>query len=210
LIVKIGAAKAFIKIIELDKTNIRALLQLALCFKAAGHLKECMDKYYRVIELEPDNEVALYQLGLILLDDKQFLEANRMLRKYLKIHPFNKQAWFYLGISCYKSGDIAGALDSWEKGVDGGHDSPFSWYNIGKMLFNRKDWFLSEIAFKNALKQDEQDHKALYYLARIKLLTSSLEEAEMHVRNAVQLAPNNPEYQALLDLVQEKKSKHTT
>lgn len=87
----------YIRIIEIDPSNISAHNDLGVIFQKEGHLADAIDCFTRVIQLNPTYATAYNNLGLIFLLQKKFKEAIVVLEKSLEIDPLCIEAHINLG-----------------------------------------------------------------------------------------------------------------
>jgi protein O-GlcNAc transferase len=88
--------------------------QLAYVYTALKRSDEARTEYERTIALDPKMPEAYLNLGMLLLDKQQYAAAVAPLRKAVELLPAQSRPRYLLGVAQDRSGDQAGAVESFE------------------------------------------------------------------------------------------------
>jgi Flp pilus assembly protein TadD len=91
-----------------------AHFQLAYVYTALKRMDDARGEYERAISLDPKMAEAYLNLGLLLLDKQQYAAAVVPLRKAVELLPAQSRPRSLLGVALERSGDEAGAAESFE------------------------------------------------------------------------------------------------
>ena len=105
-----------------DKTQI--LFIIAYVAYEQGNLQIGCDALEMVVAMEPDNQCALSCLGSFLVTMGQRLGlAIDCLRKAVQLESYDQGAWYYLGMALITQGNIAEAVQAYERVIEIDSDS---------------------------------------------------------------------------------------
>src|SRR6266567_5501284 len=91
-----------------------AHFQLAYVYTALKRTDEARAEYTRTIAIDPKMSEAYLNLGMVLLDQQEDAAAVAPLRKAVELLPSQSRPRYLLGIALDRSGDRAGAGESFE------------------------------------------------------------------------------------------------
>jgi Flp pilus assembly protein TadD len=91
-----------------------ARFQLAYVYTALKRTKEAQAEYERTIALDPKMSGAYLNLGMLLLDNREDAAAVAPLRKAVDLLPAQSRPRYLLAVALDRSGDQAGAAESFE------------------------------------------------------------------------------------------------
>ena len=88
--------------------------QLAYVYTALKKSKEAQAEYQRAAALDPKMSAAYVNLGMLLLDNREDAAAVAPLRKAVELLPAESRPRYLLAVALDRSGDRAGAAESFE------------------------------------------------------------------------------------------------
>jgi tetratricopeptide (TPR) repeat protein len=143
---------------------VYAHFQLAYAYTALKRLDEAQSEYEKCVALNPKMAEAQLNLGLLLLE-KEPAAAVAPLRKVVELAPGQSRPRYLLGLAQERSGDLRGALESFEgaSGLDP-TDVP-TLIELGRMYLKINRPAEAEGKFRAALEQDAKSPEALQGLA---------------------------------------------
>jgi len=94
-----------------EMKNKKALLALALCYKAIGLMDKSLSTYLRAAVIDSTDAEALFQAGKIYMETNRFEEAYQQFQRVLKINPRYPRTNYYIARTSFLSGNLSEALD---------------------------------------------------------------------------------------------------
>src|SRR5262252_6055154 len=88
--------------------------QLAYVYTALKKTKEAQSEYERAATLDPKMSAAYVNLGMLLLDNREDAAAVAPLRKAVELLPAESRPRYLLAVALDRSGDRAGAAETFE------------------------------------------------------------------------------------------------
>src|SRR5215813_6358288 len=88
--------------------------QLAYVYTALKRPDDARSEYERTIALDPKMPEAYLNLGMLLMDRQEYAAAVAPLRKAVDLLPAQSRPRYLLGVAQDRSGDQAGAVESFE------------------------------------------------------------------------------------------------
>lgn len=178
--------------------------QLAYVYTALKRNKEAQAEYQRTIALDPKMAEAYLNLGLLFLQsdppgaDPQFARAVAPLRKAVELMPGQKEPLRTLAIAQQRSGDEAGAEESFKALLALDPDNYDANMQLGSGLMRNQKPQEAEPYFRRAAKHDSHiSSPALKSLAEC-LETQNKPEAIDVYRQYIQLEPDDSTARARL------------
>ena len=151
-----------------------------------------------VLARNPTDANALFYLGLSRAGKQRYKEAIEPLTRVTELQPAFPGAWLELGICYGKLGDVARALDAYERNLRLDPANAATLYNSGLILFeaNRIEEALARFEQGIALKPADPD--LLDMAARCYVHQGNFDRAVEHLAKA-RAATTDPARAALLD-----------
>src|SRR3981189_36641 len=109
-----GAIAPLQKVIADQPDFAYAHFQLAYVYTALKKTDEARPEYARTIAIDPKMSEAYLNLGMLLLDKQDNAAAVAPLRKAVELLPAQSRPRYLLAVAQDRSGDQAGAADSFE------------------------------------------------------------------------------------------------
>jgi Flp pilus assembly protein TadD len=141
-----------------------AHFELGYAYTALKRLDEARSEYEKCVVLAPKMPEAQLNLGILLLE-KDPAAAVVPLRKVVELLPAQSRPRYLLGLAQERSGDLAGALDSFEGASRLDPRDVGALNHLGRMYLNIKRPAEAEGKFRTALEQDPKSPDALQGLA---------------------------------------------
>ncbi|MGC2284157.1 MAG: tetratricopeptide repeat protein [Candidatus Acidiferrum sp.] len=166
-----------------------AHFQLAYAYTALKRDDEARAEYERAIALDPKMSEAFLNLG-ILLTQKDPAAAVAPLRKAVDLLPAQSRPRFLLGFALERSGDIAGAAESYEAALRLDPRDVEATVHLGNLYAGLKKYPEAETKFRSALESQPKYAPALLGLAQ-SLDAQKKPEAAAAYRDFLAVQPDN-------------------
>jgi hypothetical protein len=144
-----------------------------------------------------------YDAGRAAFDSGDVAHANEEFARARAYAPDNPEVNLALGNLRLAQGDRADAFSFYSNvlRIDPTHKGALN--NLGVMALEDGKFLEAREYFLRALRQDRENAKTYYLLAKAELSLGNLEDAEAAVANALKRAPAQPEYQQLQEQIQQ-------
>ncbi|MBD2447411.1 tetratricopeptide repeat protein [Nostoc sp. FACHB-152] len=107
--------------------------------------------------------------------------------------PIQAQAWFYQGLQQAKSGDLIGAIASYDRAIELQPQSHEYWFNRGLTLFHLERFAEAVAAYDTAIDLKQDHYKAWYNRGGTLGELGLFEEAIASFNRAIEIQPNYAE-----------------
>ena len=141
-----------------------AHFQLAYAYTGLNRVDEARAEYERCVTLDPKMAEAQLNLGILLLE-KDAAAAVPLLRKAVALMASQSRPRFLLGIALERSGDLAGAAESYEAAVHLNPSDTEAQTHLGGMYLQLKRPADAEKRFRAVLESQPNSAVALRGLA---------------------------------------------
>ena len=179
-----------------------ALLGAAL--RDQDEIDEAKQHFDKALELDPKNGTAYFELGVLynrqasqLTGDKaekKQAEAQEALGKAVKYSPNESRYWYAYGEIYRVQQHIDEALSAYHKAVD--VDPPYAkaFAKLGGMYFEKKSYDEAERWLTQAIRKDDHNAIAYWYLAKVYVATkrprAAFENIDLYLKYAAKEDPN--------------------
>jgi tetratricopeptide (TPR) repeat protein len=181
-----------------------AHFQLAYAYTALKRTEEARAEYERATTLDPKMSEAFLNLG-ILLTEKDPAAAVAPLRRAVDLLPAQSRPRFLLGHSQERSGDIPGAVESYEAALRLDPRDTETEIHLGSLYMGLKRYADAETKFRAALELEPKSPQALLGLAQT-LDAQKKPEAAAAYRDYLAVQPDTPGAQSrVIHLLLEQK-----
>jgi tetratricopeptide (TPR) repeat protein len=167
-----------------------AHFQLAYAYTALKRADEARAEYERATTLDPKMSEAFLNLG-ILLTEKDPAAAVAPLHRAVDLLPAQSRPRFLLGHAQERSGDIPGAVESYESALHLDPSDVEAEIHLGNLYMGLKRYGDAETKFRAALESEPKSPQALLGLAQ-SLDAQKKPEAAAAYRDYSAVAPNAP------------------
>ena len=162
-------------------------------FFQAGLYKKAIRAYKQSVAIDPDFKEAWYNLGVSYGRKKKFKEEVSAYQKALALDPKYSRAVFNLAIALEDSGDLPGAIQTYEaflKNAGSERDMADAFVNVG-ILYTRTGRYEEAIqSYEEAIKRDPDLADASYNLgltyAKKAASVTGEESQKKHLNNQVE------------------------
>ena len=185
------AVAAFERALALNPSFAEAHNNLAVAHKRRGELGEASRAVDQALALAPEHVPALNTRATILLEQGAAAEAEATLRKALALAPQDQSALNNLGLALKDLGRIKEAEETFKKVVALQPSYAEAHNNIGACLQQRSELYEALEAFETAAEHDPQNVFAQRNLGGLHRRLGNGEDALVHYRRAVVLAPDD-------------------
>ena len=167
-----------------------AHFQLAYAYTALKRPDEARAEYERATTLDPKMSEAFLNLG-ILLSEKDPAAAVAPLRRAVDLLPAQSRPRFLLGHAQERSGDIPGAVESYEGALHLDPSDVEAEIHLGNLYVGLKRYSDAETKFRAALELEPKSPQALLGLAET-LDAQKKPEAAAAYRDYLAVQPDTP------------------
>src|SRR6266550_348516 len=174
-----------------------AHFQLAYVYTALKRTDEARAEYTRTIAIDSKMSEAYLNLGTLLLDKKENAAAVTPLRKAVDLLPAQSHPRYLLAVALDRSGDHAGAAESFEALIHLDPNDITALDYLGWAALREGQSGEAEARFRRALEVQPQGSEALKGLAH-SLDAQKKPEAAGAYRDYLELMPNDSESRARL------------
>ncbi len=171
-----------------------AHFQLAYAYTGLNRAEEARAEYERCVALEPKMAEAHLNLGILLLE-KDPAAAVAPLRKAVELLPSQSRPRFLLGVALERSGDLAGAAESFESASHLDTADAEALTHLGGVYLQLKRPADAEKDFRAVLESQPKSTLALRGLA-LSLDAEGKPEAVEAYRNYLVVDPQDPTMRA--------------
>ncbi len=194
------SAGALAKALRLDTRNYELAYYLAEFYQRQGLNQEARIYLDMALEANPDHADSLLVLALLCYGEEDGKKAEELLVHCLELNPFNLVALLSLGSILSVSGRHADARPLLER-VNEIEPQAQSYYMLG--LGAREEGRMKDaISFlKQAVEMDPEHEDAIFALGMAYLTRGWTRKARICFSQALELNPNNLEYQEASDAV---------
>jgi tetratricopeptide (TPR) repeat protein len=181
-----------------------AHFQLAYAYTALKRADEARAEYERATALDPKMSEAFLNLGILLIE-KDPAAAVPPLRRAVDLLPAQSRPRFLLGRALERSGDIPGAVESYEAALRLDPRDVETVLHLGNLYVGLKRYPEAETKFRVALELEPKSPQALLGLAQT-LDAQKKPEAAAAYRDYLAVQPNTPgaESRAIHLLIEQK------
>ena len=182
-----------------------AHFQLAYVYTALKRTDEARAQYARTVAIDPKMSEAYLNLGMLLLDKQEDAAAVAPLRKAVELLPAQSRPRYLLAVALDRSGDRAGAAESFEALIHLDPNDITALDYLGWAALRRGKPDEAEARFRRALEVQPKEPEARRGLAQ-SLDAQKEPEAASAYRDYLELKPEDSEARArLIHLLVEQK-----
>ncbi len=163
------AARAFVKVVNLQPTHAKAFNDLGVTYMAQGKQSEALLALKAAVQAQPSFAKAHANLGRLYLMVRSPYSATNSLTRAVELDPQDALAWTDLGVAHQETYNFKKSLQAFLKAAELAPQNPDVWSGMGetyRSLARPKD---AEKAFRRALKLHPQHAGALLGLGRLVL-----------------------------------------
>ncbi len=210
-----NAEKAYRRALQLDPEFLPARKSLAMILYEAGQNREAIKLLKEIQEKTPDDPILWSELALNELRLGNPKEAVRLFEKYIEVR--GKRAWSFahLGRAHAELGEFQAAEKAYREAMalDPAMANVYLW--LGQLLIATgrrteadallkkfrllRNLLTQEVTLKTRLLRNPDDVETLGRLAEVRLFLGKREEALATLKQALQIAPDEPRLLKLLE-----------
>lgn len=174
-----------------------AHFQLAYVYTALKRTDEARAQYARTVAIDPKMSEAYLNLGMLLLDKEEDAAAIAPLRKAVELLPAQSRPRYLLAVALDRSGDRAGAAESFEALIHLDPNDTTALDYLGWAALRKGKPDEAEARFRRALEVQPKELEARRGLAQ-SLDAQKKPEAAGAYRDYLELKPDDSEARARL------------
>lgn len=179
------AAFAFKRSSDLDPSWAPPLVNLGALMQRLGRHRRARALYRQALALDPGSAAAHYNLGLLCRDLGDLAGAERAFSDALGADPGHAQARRELALVCAERGDTTNAIALLEAELRSARRPEAAVYtNLGVVYARAGDFERAEAAFRQALRLEPSQPRALGNLAQLLARAGRYPEAAALLRRA--------------------------
>ena len=163
-----------------------------LDLEKAGKYHEASKEFTRAIDINPEFSEAYYHLGFSSLQDGDDQRAIRALMQLTQLEPDNNRARMALGQIYFGLGYYNDALALYLRAREQSPQDPEIYFNIGLINFEQKSYSDAAPILQRAIALDPRMAKARKLLASVYEAQNDLPNAYKQLRDAAEIAPQDP------------------
>jgi len=174
-------------------------MEIAQYYEKTGNTSLAEQAYATAIELDSYYNPARVNLAGLYYRQGRFKEAEVLFKKVIELEPDFGQAYYSLGLLYAEQNKMLEAaeyLKSATEKIDYNERVPYNYGLVLQQLGKRAD---AEVAFKIGLKINPFSESNLYALGYLYYEQKRFQEARQVLQQLVQVAPDNQQYQQLLN-----------
>jgi protein O-GlcNAc transferase len=135
-----------------------AMLQAALALQQQGNLKEARRKYESIIARDPRNFNALQLCGVVALQQEAYRDAVKLIRRALALRGNDAPVLTNLGVAHQKLGQVAEALECFDKAIAAKPDFASAHHNRANLLREAKRRDEAMVSYDQALALQPENY----------------------------------------------------
>ncbi|MBR0032706.1 MAG: tetratricopeptide repeat protein [Treponema sp.] len=177
----------------LPETEFRKQLsQLLMKFNQSD---EALKEFLLLTKLDPTNADNYYMCGKIYEQKNQAEQALGFFQKAIGLNKRHVKAHASLGLALFKAKQLAEARKEIDLAISLDPETFSSYYYLGKILKESKDYSGAVKAFEKALRDPEFRQKSLLERGSCYMMANALDNAQLEFEKAVQASkdPKSPE-----------------
>ena len=195
--------------INIEPDNTRFSLHLGILYLEQNDFEKSEEILRKVIEQEPDHSDARLYIALGMRAKGERDAARALLEAAEELNSDNASYKKWLGLLSLETGDLVTALDYTNRSIELDPLDISVYSQLGTILNEMDDHQLAEKCYTSGLKVDSQNMHCRAGLAGTLIKLGKLDEAEIELRQAVELGgeqhPLVLSLSALLDAFADKK-----
>lgn len=180
------------------------LVKLANIHTASGNQKEALVTYKEVIRVNPDNLEAHRDLAALYKKANQLDEAEREYREVLRLKKDDMEARSALTSIYVKKKSYPELVILLKENVEMTPQDSNQHYRLGLVYEFQKDYDNAAASYAEAIKNKEDNAKALNAMGRIKMKSGNIQEAKEYLERAKAADPTMEEAALLLGNIRDE------
>jgi tetratricopeptide (TPR) repeat protein/uncharacterized protein with PIN domain len=173
-------------------------MEIAQYYEKTGNPSLAEQAYVRAIELDSYYNPARVNLAGLYYGQGRFNEAEKLFKKVIEMEPEFGQAYYSLGLLYAEQNKMLEAVQYLKSATEKIDYNDRVAYNYGLVLQQLGKRTEAEDAFKTGLKINPFSESNLYALGYLYFEQRRFKEARQVLEQLVQVAPDNQQYQQLL------------
>lgn len=193
------AMKESMESLEMQADFASGQYAMAVYYEQTGKVDEAIKAYEQSITIDNHYNLSRMNLALLKYRKGQIEEAKALYQKVIEQEPNYSNAYYMLGLLYHELGDSSESMKYFEQAINTESPNPRAFYNYATLLLQAKS--LSKVIAVAAQSQRifgmQEEMVYLQMLAEIEI--PDAKAAIKSCRQLIALAPNNPEYQNILN-----------
>jgi len=193
------------KILRKANPASQPLLQkLAKVYTTAGNQKEAIATYREIVRLNPDQLEAHGELATLYKKANLQDEAEKEYREILRLKKDDMDVRGALTSIYVKKKNYPELIALLKENVEMAPQDANHHYRLGLVYEFQKDYENAAVSYAEAIKNSENNAKALNAMGRIKMKTGHIQEAKEYLEKAKAADPNMEEAALLLNNIRDE------
>ncbi|MDC4226013.1 MAG: tetratricopeptide repeat protein [Candidatus Manganitrophus sp.] len=194
--------------IELDPSNIKALMVLGDASASKGEIKKGESSYQQIIKLAPNEPIGYYKLGLLRRGQRRDQEALTFFEKALSLNSDHVDALAQIVTIDFSRGDSEKALKRVTTQVDAAPKNPAFYNLLAKVYIAKKDFKKAEESYQRAIELDPNYLASYVDLGNLYVQGKQFDQAIRKLDEAIKVNPNLPQIYMTRGSIYEAQQKH--
>jgi len=181
--------------LQVKKEQEESLRDLGEAYMGQGNYTAALRELFKAERLYSKDPYLQNDLGITYMAKKKFGQAIKHFQKALELKPDYAPAKNSLGIAYLKKGDLDTAISIFkELSQDILYGTPqYPLTNLGSVYFNKKDYFLAEKYYQEALDIRPNFINALIGIGKTHIKMGKISEAIKELEKASEISPAIPD-----------------
>lgn len=184
------AAPIFEKAAKADPASFQAQVLLGMTYYGSRRFADAAAWLRRATEQQPDNTELRFKLAQSYLWSKQYDRAQQEFKALLARNPESAPVHMLLGEVLDAANQQEQATAEFEAAVKASAAEPEVHFGLGYLYWKQKRYGEARREFEAELANQPRHSQALAYLADAEMHSPDSEQAEPHLRRALELDPN--------------------
>ena len=193
-----SALKYYSRVLELDDKNFTAIDNIGSIYRRLGRYQDSVDILNKAFEIDKDSIATYYNLGQTYKVMERYDDAIKCFEHVLEKNPNDVLAHNHLGCIYALQNNHEKALELFNKALRIDANHPIIHYNSATSYEVLGKYEEAENAYEEALRRKPGWIDAMLSLAKLHHRRGNDDQAEEILRQAINLAYNNPEIHTAL------------
>ncbi|MCQ2981268.1 MAG: tetratricopeptide repeat protein [Treponemataceae bacterium] len=165
--------------------------RIATLYSKFGQNEEALKEYLLLTKLDPHNADNFYNCARLFEERGKFDQAMGFYQQTIKLNKRHPKAHAAVGMLLYRAKQFPEAKKEIDLAIQMSPETYSSYYYLGKILKENKDYPAAVAAFEKALRDPEFKQKALIERGSCYMAANNIEKAIVEFDRAVKMSNND-------------------
>ncbi len=171
--------------------------RIATLYSKFGQNEEALKEYLLLTKLEPHNAENFYNCARLFEERSKFDQAMGFYQQTIKLNKRHPKAHAAVGMLLYRAKQFPEAKKEIDLAIQMSPETYSSYYYLGKILKENKDYPAAVAAFEKSLRDPEFKQKALIERGSCYMAANNIEKAIVEFDRAVKMSSNDASQETL-------------